>query len=338
MHPNRNARIFASVCPLIYGLILRFVFKLNLLDNHSSVMSLSFLLFVPFVMGYITICLSDEALIRRWWYRVFMPWMPNIGFLIVTLLVQLEGWGCWFMALPIFLIISSLGGLVAGLFLLRSIKRREQREQQDNFLQDQDNTLKVSAVILILPLLSIPVERLVHFPVSTSRAYTYIDIKAPAKTIWDHVTRVQTITHEEDRSRLTKWMRFPRPVRAELDTAAVGGSRQAIFTGGLVFTEVVTQYRPLQSMQFSIRANPYYIPSTTMDEHIVIGGEFFDVLDGNYRLESISDSACRLHLYSDFTMSTHFNFYADIWAGWIMKDIQNNILQVIRTRCEPKML
>ena len=91
-------------------------------------------------------------------------------------------------------------------------------------------------------------------------------------------------------------------------------------------------------MHFSITANPQDIPSTTMDKHVVIGGDYFDVLDGTYELQRLNDSVCRLHLYSHFTLRTTFNFYASWWAGWIMKDIQNNILQVIQTRSESKLL
>ena len=87
-------------------------------------------------------------------------------------------------------------------------------------------------------------------------------------------------------------------------------------------------------MVFSIRANPYDIPSTTMDEHIVVGGKYFDVLTGTYDLQKLTDTTYRLHLYSHFKLTTTFNFYASWWAGWIMKDIQKNILEVIKERSE----
>ncbi len=81
-------------------------------------------------------------------------------------------------------------------------------------------------------------------------------------------------------------------------------------------------------------AYPYEIPSTTMDEHILIGGKYFDVLTGTYELERINLKTYRLHLFSSFKLKTTFNFYANWWASWFMKDIQNNILQVIRKRAE----
>lgn len=101
-----------------------------------------------------------------------------------------------------------------------------------------------------------------------------------------------------------------------------------------MFHEQVTDYEDLRRMRFTIKAHPYEIPSATMDEHVVIGGNYFDVLDGTYVLQKLNTNTYRLHLYSHFKLTTTFNFYAAWWAGWIMKDIQNNILQVIKQRVE----
>jgi hypothetical protein len=168
-------------------------------------------------------------------------------------------------------------------------------------------------------------------------AYTYTDIHAPAATIWAHVIRVETIPEKADHGSLSRFLGLPRPIRAELDYAGVGGSRQAIFTKGLVFQEVVREYQDQKKMVFSIKADPSSIPPTTMDEHIIVGGEYFDVLDGTYVLEKLGNDVYRLHLYSHFTFKTTFNWYAGLWGKLIMKDIQNNILQVIQTRCEGQL-
>lgn len=139
---------------------------------------------------------------------------------------------------------------------------------------------------------------------------------------------------QNDKGWLTKSLGFPRPVKAELNYLGVGAYREAIFTNGLVFHETVTDYEDKKKMVFTIKANPHEIPSTTMDEHVVIGGNYFDVLNGTYELEKLDDNTYRLHLYSHFKLTTTFNFYASWWAKWIMKDIQNNILQVEKQRAE----
>jgi hypothetical protein len=102
--------------------------------------------------------------------------------------------------------------------------------------------------------------------------------RAPAATIWANVVRVRAIPEAADHGPLTLLLGFPRPVRAELNYAGVGGRRQAIFSKGLVFEEVVREYDDQKRMVFSIKADPHAIPSTTMDKHVVIGGDSQDHL------------------------------------------------------------
>jgi hypothetical protein len=290
-------------------------------DNWNEVytlMSVSFIFLVPFAIGAITIYLSSPNSISSMRYRFFMPWVPIFGFLILTLIFGIEGWACWLMILPVFLIAASLGGLAAGYHL----SRREKNKQ-----------LQLSIVVL-LPFFSSPVEQWIGSRNNVYKAYTYIDLHAPKEKIWQNVTRVKAIKKQQDKGWLTQSLGFPRPIRAELNYNGVGGYRKAIFDKGLIFNEQVTDYEDQHRMRFTIKANPYEIPSTTMDEHILIGGRYFDVIDGTYELQKLNAKTYRLHLYSHFKLTTTFNFYASWWAGWIMKDIQNNILQVIKERVE----
>jgi len=101
----------------------------------------------------------------------------------------------------------------------------------------------------------------------------------------------------------------------------------------LVFTETVNRWDPRQDLRFSIHANTDSIPRSTLDEHLIIGGAFFDVLEGEYRLEKRPDGTL-LHLSNRERLSTHFNPYAGMWTDSVMRAIQNEILAVIRNRCE----
>lgn len=282
-------------------------------------MSISFLFILPTIVGALTVYLSSKEKIKKIAYRIFAPWLPIFLFLIITLLFQIEGWACWLMILPIFLIAASIGGLIGG--YLKS--------------QWRNDKLNISILVLI-PFLIGPIENLIEIIPGTYKAYTYIDINAPAEKIWDNVTRVSEIPEIEDSGYLNKALGFPRPVKAELNFEGVGAYRKAVFTKGLIFHETVTEYKDNEKMVFTIKAYPYEIPSTTLDKHVVIGGDYFDVLNGTYELEKLSDGKHRLHLFSHFKMNTTFNFYAGWWAKWIMKDIQNNILKVEKKRAEKK--
>jgi len=306
--------------PVVFGLATRLLFDAGSWNALFSVMSVSFILLVPFGIGVLTIYLSSVELVKSWGYRICMPWVPIFGLLILTLLLSVEGWACWLMVLPIFLIAASLGGVVAGHFKLKKHKN------ENTFI----------SLLVMLPFLISPIEHLIGSIPGQYEAYTYIDISAKKDKIWNNVTRVKAIDQKQDKGWLTQTLGFPRPVRAELNYNGVGAYRKAIFTKGLVFHEEVKSYLAQRNMHFSIKGYPYEIPSTTMDKHVVIGGDYFDVLDGTYVLQQISPDTYRLHLYSHFKLTTTFNFYASWWAGWIMSDIQNNILQVIKQRAEEK--
>lgn len=314
----KNTLIVIGI-PVAYAIIVRVLFGLELStwSDFFGVMSITFLFLLPTIIGALTVYLSSQERSKSIAYRIFTPWIPIFLFLIITLMLSIEGWACWLMILPVFLITASIGGIVGGYL----------KNQRKN------NRLNLS-ILVLLPFFIGPIESFIETIPGTYKAYTYIDIDAPAEKIWDNVTRVSEIPQEYDKGYLTRILGFPRPIKAELNFEGVGAYREAIFTKDLVFHETVTEYKDNEKMVFTIKAYPHEIPSTTLDEHITIGGDYFDVLNGTYELEKLPNGQHRLHLYSYFKMNTTFNFYAGWWAKWIMKDIQNNILQVEKKRSE----
>ncbi len=312
---NKNT-IIAIGIPTLYAVILRLVFGVKTWDELFSVMSVTFLFLLPTIVGALTVYLSKVENVKRLTYRFFIPWIPIFLFLLITILLSIEGWACWIMILPVFLLAASIGGLIGGYLKLR-----------------KHNNLNIS-ILVLFPFLFSPIEKLIDTIPGTYKADTYIDINAPAEKIWDNVTRVKEIPLNLDKGYLTSFLGFPRPVKAELNFEGVGAYREAIFTKGLIFHETVTEYIDNKKMVFNIKAYPHEIPSTTMDEHVVIGGDYFDVLTGTYEIEKLKNGLNRLHLYSYFKMNTTFNFYAGFWGKLIMKDIQNNILQIEKKRAE----
>lgn len=315
---NKNTLIAIGI-PVVYAILIRIIFGMNLKtwDDFFQVMSVTFLFLLPTIIGTLTVYLSSQEKAKSIAYRIFTPWIPVFLFLILTLAWGIEGWACWIMILPVFLLTASIGGIFGG--YLKTNRK--------------NNRLNIS-ILILLPFLIGPIESLIETIPITYKAYTCIDIKAPTEKIWDNVTRVKEIPVEQDKGYLTRMLGFPRPVKAELNFEGVGAYREAIFTKGLIFHETVTEYKDNEKMVFTIKAYPHEIPSTTLDEHVVIGGDYFDVLNGTYELEKLPNGLNRLHLYSHFKMNTTFNFYAGWWGKWIMKDIQNNILQVEKKRSE----
>jgi len=317
MNRTTNNTLIAIGIPTLYAVVLRLLFGIDNWNELFSVMSVTFLFLLPTIVGTLTVYLSSFEKAKSVAYRIFTPWIPVFLFLVITLALAIEGWACWLMISPVFLVAASIGGLLGGYLKIRK----------------RNDRLNISLLVL-MPFLIGPIESMIEKIPGTYKANTYIDIDAPTEKIWDNVTRVKEIPIDQDKGYLTRILGFPRPVKAELNFEGVGAYREAIFTKGLVFHETVTEYKDNEKMVFTIKAYPHEIPSTTLDEHVVIGGDYFDVLNGTYELEKLPNGLNRLHLYSHFKMNTTFNFYAGWWGRWIMKDIQNNILQIEKERSE----
>jgi len=280
-------------------------------------MTFAFIFGVPMGIGAITVALSPINLAKNFIYMIFAPWVPILIFLLLALAFAFEGAICIIMAAPIFIVSSSLGGLAIGLARRSRIS----------------NKINVSFALLI-PLVIIPIEKSFEFKPVTYEAVTNIIIEAPGDKIWDNVVRVREIKEQENNSGLSKTMGFPRPIKAELNYLGVGGNRKAVFDKNLIFDETVYLYEHQKKMAFSIKPLTELIPPEAMDEHIIVGGKYFTVLDGTYELLPAGGNKFDLILYSHFQMNTSFNFYSGWWAKVIMKDIQNNILNIIKKRSE----
>src|SRR6187549_2998775 len=93
--------------PTAYAVLVRLIFGIDKVNEIFGVMTLAFLFLSPSIVGALTMYLSSVENGRNTVYRIFVPWIPIFIFLGITLAFSLEGWACWMMALPLFLIASS---------------------------------------------------------------------------------------------------------------------------------------------------------------------------------------------------------------------------------------
>lgn len=312
---------------IAYGLVSRAIFALedfrgeeyeSALFPTYGLMTMSFMFIVPFVIGQITAYNYDNITSSRKIAMITMPFFAILGLVGISVLSGQEGIICALMALPVFLFMSLLGAFIG----VRIFKRNR-----------KDDKVYVS-LFVILPFLIAPLEHQLGLTDKIFTEHTTIEIEANDKIVWDNITRVKEISEDENNNSLFQFMGFPRPIEAELDTVAIGGIRKAIFARGLFFTETVTQMQPNKILAFDILADPNSIPPKALDEHVMVGGKYFDVLEGKYEIEKVNDKKLILHLTSQFRLSTRFNFYSGLWSKLIMKDIQENILDIIKRRSE----
>ena len=247
---------------------------------------------------------------------IFAPWATLLLLSSVLLIFALEIIICIILALPIFLPLSTAGGVLAVWAF-----RRLQAGQVQLHL----------TLVLLLPYFVTAIENQFPNPVSLRTVENQIVINAPAEVVWQQITSVPAIQPEEHHPSLFHLIGVPKPVQAMLPAEQVGAVRRSAYEGDLYFAEVVTALQPGHSYRFTIDLDPQRPPVWPWSE---IDGRYFALLDGRYRIEPLSENQVILHLSSRHQLATKLNGYGGIWTDLILADIQQYILTVVKGRSE----
>lgn len=328
-HSGREGRAVKRVlltglgASLIYGIVARLSFGFGdsefLKEQQGdawfaafSVMTVGFLFVVPFAMGFAVVYL---ARINRLWRALWLPQISALAALGLALTFAIEGLICVVFWLPVYMLLTALGGAVA-MWVVRLKQNRD----------------ALFGVVLLLPYGVAVVEHEVPAALQVRRVATHIDIQADVSAVWEEIVDVPLIQEAEHGFAWSHVIGFPRPVSARTSARALGALREAKFERGVVFYERVTRYEPNNALEFDITVDQRSIPKDALDQHVTLGGPYFDVLHGAYRLEPLPNGIVRLHLSSDHRLSTHFNAYAAWWTDFVMRDTQNYILEIVSRR------
>jgi len=319
----KRLHLGAAAVAILYGLSARLFFGLKLSSSGSpagglfAVMSLAFIFVVPFVIGFLASYLSRQ---QRLLSALAFGVLPALTALGLALLLAFEGLICVFLWVPLYMGLSALGGAAAwGVLRLLGDRGRP----------------GVLGLAAVLPLGVGLGEHALPRGDESRLVETSITVDADPASVWEEIVQVPAIRPEEHGFALSHALGFPRPVAATVNGRGVGSLREASFERGVVFLERVTASDAPRLLSFTIHADAASIPARALDEHVTVGGPYFDVLQGTYRLEP-RDGKTLLHLSSDHRLSTRFNGYAGLWTDFIMRDTQSYILQIVARRAEAR--
>lgn len=318
---RRVSAITTGLIILIYGGFFRWAFTTPWLEHSGGVVSLAFIFSVPFACGGLGVAIGRMAGSDRWaLYALGIPFLALMIGLIISMVTGFEAAICVIMALPILLGGAALGGLLAHALLPKN----------------QPSPRLFMTLAVFIPFVAAWIEGSMDWPSEMKSITNTIVIEASAEDIWPEIASVDAIPAAQIRNSWIYWIGFPKPIAATLDHDGVGGVRIATFERDVSFFEEVTEWDKPHKLSFTIHADPEFVPQSAFDQHIIVGGRFYDVLDGTYEIEPLGPNRCRLHLTSNHRLSTRFNAYAAWWSEQIMDQIQGSILDVIRSRAEAK--
>ena len=313
-----EAPVLGMSVALTYGLLGEVFFKqANDWDWLIGTLSISFLFLVPFGIGALTVALSPKALRVTWPYAIFAPWVVCIVLGLAVLLFSLEAMICVAMGLPIFFVLSSLGG---ALMCWLSI-RRENR-----------NGAGMLGIVLMVPLLLSPLEARWQNPTIVREVKATVVVDASAATIWQEFVTVPKIQPNEERFAWFRLAGLPHPVEATLVNPGAAGVRYASYDNGMKVIEPVQVWKLYEQYRFGVQLDPESGQHTPLWSDVA--GEHLHVQWVEYRIEKLSQEKVRLHLTSRYALASPVNPYAAVWVDFLLSDFQHYILDVVVGRAE----
>ncbi|MBG9388919.1 SRPBCC family protein [Caenimonas aquaedulcis] len=316
---TRKTLPFSKAWPIaagaLAGVALRLIFLGKAGQAYAPMMA-AFIYCAPILVGAVTVYVAERVARRSWGYYVWSAFLANCFFVLGTLMIMVEGLICAAVIIPVFAAFGALGGLAMGL-----VCRLTHWPKQ---------TLYVAwAVPLLLGALEtqIPLAERVR-SVEQTRL-----IAAPPERVWAEIQTARDIQPSEVEDAWFFRIGVPLP-RAGTSRLAGGERVRTLSLGKEVhFDQVVTDWDENRRVRWNHRYAPDSFPPYALDEHVVLGGRYFDITSTEYRLQP-KGSATELSVRMDYRVSTPFNWYADPVAGVLLRNFEGVLLKFYARRSE----
>jgi len=310
---------FSKYWPLLAGVLaglaLRLLFQGKPGQSWAPMMA-SFIYLAPILVGAVTVYVAEKTKRRSWGYYIWTAFLANVFFVLGTLLVMIEGLICAVVIIPVFAAFGSLGGLAMG-----AVCRITKWPKHTIY------------ALWGLPLVLGALET--HLPVAErTRAVERTRLIAAApERIWNEVHAARGIRPEEIERAWFFRIGVPLP-RAGISRVENGERIRTLTLGKEVhFDQVVTDWAENRQVRWRHRYTDDSFPAYALDEHVVLGGHYFDITSTEYRLTPKGDGT-ELLVRMEYRVSTAFNWYADPVAKLLLENFEGVLLDFYRSRSE----
>lgn len=305
------------VAGALSGIALRLVFMGKPGGIYAAMMG-SFIYLAPLLVGIVTVCMAERRKRRSWAYYIWAPMLASVIFVAGTLAIMIEGIICAILIVPLFALLSAVGGLAMG-----TVCRMTGWSQRAMYS------------FAVLPLVLGSLESRIALPKRVETIERHILIDAPAEKIWQQIWNVSEIRPREvDRGWMYR-LGVPLPLAAATEQTADGLVRRITMGKGIHFDQVITDWQPNRYVNWVYRFSKDSFPAAALDDHVLIGGQYFDLKTTSYTLIA-KGAATELMIRMQYRVSTPFNWYAEPIARLLIGNFEEVILDFYRKRSEEK--
>ena len=300
----------------VTGIALRLAYFAQ--PGHAfSVMAAGFIYFVPLAVGAITVYVAETKRRRSWAYYFWMSALANVAFVIGTMLILIEGMICAIVIAPLFAMIGGIGGLIMG-----AVCRMTHWPRHAAY--------GFSVLPLLLGVLPAQVSEIRH--ISLLERSTVV--RAPAAAIWEQLLNARAIEPEEVGDAWMYRIGVPLPVSGVTQQTSSELVRKITMGKSIHFEQVATEWQENGYVRWTYRFFEDSFPPNALDDHVKIGGRYFDIIDTSYRLIPAGPGSTELRISMRYRVSTQFNWYADSVARLLVGNFEEVILNFYRVRAE----
>jgi hypothetical protein len=246
---------------VLYGIVLRIWFSGNPGGPYAAMMG-SFVYLAPFLVGAVTVYVAEKRQRRSWSYYLWASFLANQLFVLGTMLIMIEGLICVIVIAPLFGLIGMVGGFLMGIVC--------------RWTKWPKHTLQSLAV---LPFVLGGFEHRIPLPERISAVEKMQYVEAPPEQVWQHLMDARDITPKEVESAWMYRIGVPLPQAGVTEQTDQGLVRHVTMGKGIHFDQVATQWEAGRYVRWAYRFTNDSIPPRALDDHVKIGGHYFDLID-----------------------------------------------------------
>ena len=304
----------AFLAGALSGLILRLMFS-GRPGSAFSAMAGGFILFAPFAVGAVTVYMAERQMRRSFAYYCFAPMLATLLFVLGSMALLIEGAICAIIILPLFCLNGMLGGVVMGLVCRLTRWPRQ--------------AVYSIAALPLLVAMAFPQNQVQRMG-SVERS---VLIQATPAEVWRQINDVRAIQPAEVQHAWAYRIGVPLPVSGITSNTAEGPIRKSTWGKGVHFDEVIRQWEPQRHVRWTYRFAEDSFPAGALDDHVKVGGAYFDLRDTAYTLTP-EEGGTRLHIRVSYRISTDFDAYANWVAEGMLGNFSEVILDMYKARSE----
>lgn len=315
--PSKLPLPFAAYLPFLAGittgLLMRFIFSEDESDPTLSVMSGAFVFGAPLLIGAVTVLVAERIAPRRWPFYAGSGALAALLFIVGTMLIMIEGLICAAIISPLFALLGTIGGLIMGAACRLG-----------------RHVIKTLHSFVLLPLAFIAFEANTELPTHTYAIERSTLVDAPNDVVWQQIRNLPTIDESEVEEAWVFRIGVPMPLSAVSVTDDIP-IRRITMGKHVYFDQVIEEWREGAHVRWTYRFYEDSFPAHAMDDHVRIGGTYFDLIDTSYTLTP-EQSQTRLTVRFQYRLSTRFNWYAGPLLEELLENAADTYLQLYAER------